>query len=356
MTQRLVFLYLNRWQTLKPIVTKLKGSGIIPVIRLNSPNGAAGWTTAMRRQSIQFNEEVKSYWANAGSGVGIHDPYPLYIDTTSATSAPRTALVNADLLHPEGVGAAQEGPSLAAVLTQLGYPLRRLSNWGAADAFDKAGNPLGNLLNNDAGLSYGALTGTAGTCGGIAPAGIYAGSVVATGWDITEIAGTTALVASLEDTPLLVNGVASGATYKRQVIAFTPVAGDTVRFRSLFSPVTNAGRFLAVGDAVFCEIECEVISANSNGGVANMHLLGTTGGNFQALNGLFDQAGASALLPISNQGKFVIRTVVGTLVSGFTGFIFDAQFKAATGTTGLVTVKFGMPRFVKQSALSLPVI
>lgn len=340
---------------IKTIVKTLKNAGIIPIIRLISPANPNGWSAAYRQQTMAFNEELKQTYGNVGSGVYLHDPYPLYLDPTSNVSAPR-GLLTSDWLHPQGPGASLEGPALANVLVSAGFPKRQITSFGIGEAYDSVnGNTRGNLLNNNAGVSLGSLTGTTGTFNSIYPAaGIYSG-LCASYFDITEISGTTPIVGSIETTPILVNGIATGVTYNRQVIAATYVGAETVRFRTSFT-IASPGRMIAIGDVVYMEAEIEVLSANANGGVSYVSLIGNQGGSVAnpTVTAMADNGpNGTTLLSISNQGKFVLRTPAQTLQTGVAGYICDVQFQAAAGTTGLVTVKIGQPRLIKKSALIL---
>lgn len=342
---------------IKKICSKLLGSGVIPVIRLISPRSNASWgaVSTGRQQSLAFNEEVKAYYGNPGSGVFVFDPNPLYVDTTSATSDPRSALVS-DGLHPLGAGASLEGPSLSAVITQAGFPVRRISAWGQGGAYDATNNKRGNLLNDNSGLDYGALSGTSGTVngqGGAVAAGITAaGAVVATGWDLSQISGTAvAGVASIESTAITVNGVATGAVYKRQLIAFTALGLEKFNLRCSYG--VGANRAFATGDITYAEVEVEVVAAATTIGVSYVSLIATEGGTSRQVAGFANGSATEGILPVTNRGVFVIRAPAQTVLNGASvvGYTFDIQFQAAT--SGAMTFKFGQPRLIRSSAFTL---
>lgn len=342
---------------IKQICSKLLGAGIVPIVRLISPRSNASWgaISTGRQQSSALNEEVKAYYGNPGSGVFVFDPNPYYIDQTSATSDPRAALVT-DGLHPNGVGAALEGAALASVITQVGIPVRRISAWGPGGAYDTTNNKRGNLLNDGSGLDYGALSGTSGTVngqGGAVASGITSGgAVVATGWDISQISGSAlGATASIESTAISVGGVATGATYRRQVISFTAAGGEKINVRCSYG--VGANRTFATGDVTYAEVECEVTAATTAIGISYAALIATEGGTSRQVVGLSNSQTFTDLLPVTNRGVFVIRAPAQTVLNGASvvGYTFDLQFQAAT--SGAMAFKIGQPRLIRSSAFTL---
>lgn len=359
---------------IKQIVTTLKNAGITPIIRLISPANPVGWTTAYRQQCMAFNEELKQCYSNPNSGVYLHNPYPLYLDYTSSVSAPRS-LLTSDSLHPIGTGASLEGPGLALVLERAGYPQRAITNFGQAEVFDiVSGNTRGNLLNNNAGISYGAMTGTIGTFNGVYPAaGIYSG-ICASYWDITALSGTTPIVGSIEATPILPSYSTFTSNYNRQVISGNFIGDEIIRMRTTIT-LGSPGHVLLVGDVVYMETELEILADSPLGGVCYISLIGKQNGTVAnptvtamnnnniltyngvpvTYNGEIISNKDTSLLNISNQGVFVLRSPEQTLQTGITGYTYDIQFSIANGSTEFVQVKVGQSRLIKKSSMILTV-
>lgn len=141
------------------------------------------FTTAQANVAQCVNQFDRNYARNNQHlGFYFFDLDPVVVDPTQASWAIKASYIQPDNTHLTQIGSSAVGYALAQAFYWMGwqwlYP-----DYTAANLYDAANNPRGNLINS----GYGQFTGTTGTPS--APCTTTAG--LATGWQVFTQGGTT---------------------------------------------------------------------------------------------------------------------------------------------------------------------
>lgn len=228
---------------LQEIYDGLLNAGITPVAMTIWPEDYASITADERKVKYRVNTWIRETCLR-DRRILLCDPFPLLVDSASATGAAVTGYL-ADTLHPAAKGAFWAGWALYKTLDPI-LPTTPTICTTQADLYDATYNPTGNLLAN------GILDGTAGTETGAGVSGD-----TATSWTLyrtgTSGGGTSTCVGS-KTTVTLDNG----QTIPAQTITVNcATSGNDERFM-LYQYVTT--NYLP-GEQVWAEIDVDVTSS-----------------------------------------------------------------------------------------------
>lgn len=329
--------YAQTISNLRSIFERLLGAGIAVDYRSLAARSNASWSTfatAGRAHSYAVNDTVRSL-AVTMPGLNVIGVDALYLNSTSTTGDP-AANFTSDGLHPSNLGAFAEGTLYGAFLRQqLGDTRRGLAQ--AYPDYAQTGNLGGNILW--AGTeNYGAMAGS-NALAGTGYSGNWADGIAP-----SRLGGTGTMAGTMEDTAITINGIPTGNTYRRQVVAFTG-ASTTDSFQIRYNVAVGSPAHWATGDIVFGEVEVEFSSvANCT---AIQALLTEGWGSFASQRGTYDATTTNSIAYPTGSYSFTLRTppmTVSTYTAG--GMIFDVQIAGRNASALSGTAKFGRPRVV----------
>jgi lysophospholipase L1-like esterase len=169
------------WANYAVVLATMRAAGITPICLLDLPRDAASWTPQQAARSNAFNHIMRSEGPALGCIV-----VNANADLSDADGNPQAGFMF-DGVHTTPAAASLIGRDIwAAISGKPAFWAPTPSVYSAADLFDAADNPAGNLLANSLFLNSGGANAGAGAAG-----------TVAAEWTSEVTAGTGTVVASL---------------------------------------------------------------------------------------------------------------------------------------------------------------
>lgn len=216
---------------------------VLPIMPRNS-SGTDWGSTAQRRLHLAVNHWIENK-ARTTQGIVYIDPYPYFIDPTSANGEARSGFT-VDGVHCSPTSAYYMGEAAIKVFSSLIRPMSHVAV-SQYDAYDATNFVHGNMLTN------GLLTGTSGTVG------TGASGTAATGWQVFRNSGTSVTVAASK----VSRSDGMPGDVQQMVISTTGTGGTGIIYMAPSPSTTTAGVASDIWVEGCCEIE---VSASTGGG------------------------------------------------------------------------------------------
>ncbi|NTJ51381.1 hypothetical protein G6K93_30620 [Agrobacterium rhizogenes] len=244
----------NNWLS---IVSQLLAANIQLIIVPAPPRGDGVLTTAQVRLQQRFYNFQREY-CRSKPGIVFCDYIGTWADQTSSISAPLPGRTRPDNVHPAAIGAYHIGRALADIISQI-FPPSPTVMLPAADIYDAANNPTGNILYTGS-SNLGILAGTGGTT--VASPGLtYVNNGYAAGATFVRDNATSPCVVTLsKENPRVDTGRLSGERQVTQIVASSGGGADEVyshRWQISLGDV-------AAGDWYYAECSVEISGAPVN--------------------------------------------------------------------------------------------